>query len=256
MENINLTKEMITYFKMVSEMSLEEEEILHYYINRNCHKLFGKTSFLANEIEKNSIVSKEINYGKIPYIEEKRVKLFLYILGEKYTLNYQKEKKSLVFQKENSNIGFQIRKNSNGILNTLVIEEEAKTKVEYQNVSIEKQIFDYQTVSYNENQESVSNAYRMSPMGTKIKETEIFNLEQLMPSNAYWHMDEINKTSIFKRFLGSCKEFLEMLKLRGDIVFIDTSYNLNDYEFYLEQIFAKLEEICEKESMSRTLSQN
>ena len=249
METIVLTNEIQKYLE---KGNVECNDVLRYYLNKNIKTIFGKDDFTSQDVEINYIVSKEMNYQKLPHIEEKKVVLFLNVLGSIYRVYLNEAEKTLEMKKQGLEVGFKIFKTRNGLANTLTNIQNAETIVEYQNVSLEKQIFDYQKVVYTvDGEEKVFDAYRMSPMGTKIKEKEVFCLEPLLTSRIGTKHGEFNNGPLLKRFLSNCEEILENLKVKSEIVSVSTSYQLNDPKYYLEEIFQILEEKSKEDVLSK-----
>lgn len=249
MEMIYLTNEIQKYLEKVNGVS---NDILHYYINKNIKTIFGHDRFSSKDVEINYIVSKEMNYQKLPQVEEKKVVLSLNVLGSIYRVDFNEAEKTLEMKEQGSEVGFRIFKTKHGLANTLTNIQNAETVVEYQNVSLEKQVFDYQKVVYTvDGEEKVFDAYRMSPMGTKIKEKEVFCLEPLLSSRIGTKHAEFNNGPLLKRFLSNCKEILENLKVKSEIVSVSTTYQLDDTKYYLEEIFQILEEKSRADVLSK-----
>ena len=249
METIFLTNEIQKYLGKVNG---EWNDVLRYYLSKNIKTIFGKDDFTSQDVEINYVVSKEMNYQKLPYTEEKKILLSINILGSTYRVYFNEVEKTLEMKEHGSEVGFKIFKTKHGLANTLTNIQNAETIVEYQNVSLEKQVFDYQKVEYTiDGEEKVFDAYRMSPMGTKIKEKEVFCLEPLLTSKIGTKHTEFNNEPLLKRFLSNCKEILENLKVKSEIVSVSTTYQLNDTKYYLEEIFQILEEKSREDVLSK-----
>ena len=219
----------------------KNQKVLNYFLHQNIKAVFGKNTFLPHEIEMMIRVTEVSDFTKKPYENGKEYSLYILYNQKEYQICSNIPKTALEMFLQDGRKIFSIKEYENIIMNSFMTYSDAVT-TKLQVVGIgKKSFFDYKEIVKKGNEELSYSAKRLTPIGAKFKNKEIFNLEYLDMTDFKQQTEEWNpnKKSVYEK-LQNLKHSLQNLR-NEKVVGIVTSYELTDLYDFLPQIYEILE---------------